>query len=542
MSLRTRNYREAEHQAALLDRVSSGAVTRARQTVAESKSDLNTILRAYLREELEADQGRREARPAGRTVIGLDPNRYQHPFEIDLEVEELQLADAREELANRDVRAVEAQVEELMARHGLPPEDRRRLALGVLEIQVRFWEEAIQRTKGLTSIWFEPDPSPLTRSTAAPPEPPALPLKPIASDLLEPCFTHRQQVNKMRHHMVGQERATLRRFIEVAGDKAIDTYGRGDVTNFLATMRRMPAVYGRSPADKFKTIAQLIAEADEKGAKRVTERTLKRHTSALSAFFSYAKDQGHITASQRQELVTEHRFTLRKAAREQRDAWTVDELKALFASPVWTGCHPVQRTRTGPSVIRDAKFWLPLLALFHGARLEEFADLYRRHIGQDGEVWFLRISAETRSLKNENAARRIPLHPELIHLGFLRYIQEIAPIPNDPLFPELEIRGKDNRRGTAMTRWFTNYRRQIGVYRENVGMHAIRHTAIPRPRNAITTHQQDRNVDFLMGHASGGGEGRSRYDKGPELKARAATLALLSFPEVDLAHLYVEDV
>jgi hypothetical protein len=41
----------------------------------------------------------------------------------------------------------------------------------------------------------------------------------------------------------------------------------------------------------------------------------------------------------------------------------------------------------------------------------------------------------------------------------------------------------------------------------------------------------------MMGHSlSGGGEGRIRYDKGLDLKAAAATLALLRHPEVDLSH------
>lgn len=48
-----------------------------------------------------------------------------------------------------------------------------------------------------------------------------------------------------------------------------------------------------------------------------------------------------------------------------------------------------------------------------------------------------------------------------------------------------------------------------------------------------------RHVEFMFGHAGGGGEGRARYDKGPGLKAAAETLALLRYPEVDLSHLYI---
>lgn len=537
MSLRTRNFREAEHLAALLDRVFGSALMRAKLDMPHSSADLNAILRGYLREELDADLRRREERPAGRTVFGGDP--YQDPVETDLDLEQTKLSESREDLANRDIRAVEDHVVELIARHGLPETDRRRLALGLLEVQVRFWEEAIKRTRGQTPMWFNPDPVvPFAAPTEVPPTPPS---KPLASMLVERSLQHRQEVKRTKEHMIGQERGTLIRFIEVAGDKPVDAYGRSDVSKFLATMRRLPANYGKSPKDKQRTVAELISQADAGGAPRLKEPTLRRHISALSVFFGFARDEGHISAVQRQELVDDHSFTAKGAARTQRDAWTEEELRSLFGSPVWTGCDRRQRSKAGPHVIRDAKFWLPLLGLFHGARLEELADLYRRDVAHEHGIWTLSINEDGRTLKNSNAARSIPLHPELLRMGFLKYVSQAAPHSDDPLFPDLEPQGPDRKRGPRFTRWFGHYRRQIGIYREEVGMHAFRHTAITRLRDFIQTAQQDRHVDFLMGHARGGGEGRDRYDKGPGLLAVAGTHALLSFPELDLSHLYVDD-
>ena len=93
----------------------------------------------------------------------------------------------------------------------------------------------------------------------------------------------------------------------------------------------------------------------------------------------------------------------------------------LVGSPVWTGCNHHFRTQAGPRIISDAKFWLPLLALYHGARLEEFADLYGRDFGRDDGTWFIHIresedrrrkkrlpdgrKVEGRRLKNDNAQR-----------------------------------------------------------------------------------------------------------------------------------------
>jgi integrase len=501
---------------------------RALKAAEATGADLGAILRDYLREALERDLS---GETNGSVPMSLWP----------LGMLEMGLADARDALAARDPKNLASRVDTLMARHRLPESARDRLGVGVLEAEVKLHEEIIRRARGeVPLVLTEEAPSPALplRGPPASPAPKNKP-KPLASTLIEPHFTKRSKTAGVSGQTINQERTTLRMFLEVAGDLPVDTYDRGHISAFLDTMRRMPATYGRSPKDKDRTVADLIAEADQKDAPRLSEKTVKRHLSAVSTFWETVRDAGHISTAQRQDLVSEHRFRVAKAARVQRDAWTPEELKTLFSSPVWTGCHPYFRTEAGPEVIRDAKFWLPLLALFHGARLEEFADMRRRDLDQDDGTWRLHITSAERRLKNANAERIIPLHPELVRLGFQQYAASAAPNAEDPLFPDLEPQGPDRKRGPRITRWFVNYRRAVGVYREDVGMHAFRHTAITQLRNAIQSGQHDRHVDFLMGHARGGGEGRERYDKGPGLKALAETLGLLSYPELDLSRLYV---
>jgi hypothetical protein len=97
--------------------------------------------------------------------------------------------------------------------------------------------------------------------------------------------------------------------------------------------------------------------------------------------------------------------------------WSGDELRRLFTSPVWTGSHPFYRAERGDKIIRDALFWLPLLGLFHGNRLEEFAQLRREDVKEAEGAPYLRITDEDgRQLKNERSRRDVPLHPELIRL------------------------------------------------------------------------------------------------------------------------------
>jgi integrase len=523
-----------------MDRAFDGALARARTAVTAGSGDLNAVLRAYLKESLEKHLTTTIS-PSGAVPMGLRP----------LGMLEMEAADTRDALAARDYRHFNQEVDDLLERHGLPTDLRDNLGIGVMEAQLQVIQEAIRRAKGEVPLVFPAEtPTPATQPQPAAPDaaptspaPQPTPSTPLASSLVEPYFRHRLEHDGVSHHDMNQERSTLRRFMEVCEDRPVDRYGRGDMTRFMDTLRRLPTNYGKSPKDKDRTLADIIAQADAEGAERIAERTVKRHLSALTVFFRYAVDRGHLTNSQREELAGGHRFKAsRKSAKAQRDAWTSEELTALFASPAWTGCASAHfRSKPGPNIIRDSKYWLPLLALFHGARLEELADLYGRDVRQVEGIWTLHITETLekpeggrRRLKTSHAERLIPLHPELQRLGFLTYVQETALGGDDPVFPDLEPQGNDRRRGPRMTRWFQHYRRQVGLYREGVAHHSFRHTAITRLTEAITDFQQVRHRDYLMGHSAGGGEGSVRYDKGPELTAVAETLRLLKFPEVQL--------
>ena len=359
---------------------------------------------------------------------------------------------------------------------------------------------------------------------------------PKLSTYVEPFFVWRRDIANVGHQVMGQERSTLARFTERCGDKPINRYARSDVVNFIETLRKLPKSYGKSPKDKETALEEFIKRATESKADRLTDKTVKRHLSLLSQFFRFVVDKGGLTVSERSELVEKHRFRISDVAdNEQREAWSMADLKILFNSEVWSVDRP-----------RDAKFWLPLLALFHGARVEEFADLCRADVffETESKLNAIRIIAyETedgrqRTLKTRSSRRTIPVHPEIIQLGFLDYVDAVAKSSAAPLFPDLAPQGADGKRGPRLTRWFVSYRRKLGIYREGVGMHAFRHLLATTLNNKITDVRQKRSLDYITGHAAQGSEGSVRYDKGPGLRLVYETLALLEYPELDFRRLY----
>jgi integrase len=110
----------------------------------------------------------------------------------------------------------------------------------------------------------------------------------------------------------------------------------------------------------------------------------------------------------------------------KRKPFDVDALTKVLGSPIYSeGKRPVGGAG-------EAAYWLPLLALFTGARLEELGQLAPEDVREeayedvDGEkvsVWVISITdeGEGQGLKNEGSRRRIPVHSELIRLGFIEF-------------------------------------------------------------------------------------------------------------------------
>ncbi len=93
-------------------------------------------------------------------------------------------------------------------------------------------------------------------------------------------------------------------------------------------------------------------------------------------------------------------------------------------------------------------FWLPLLALYTGARRNELCQLEASDIVQHQGVWCLRITTDSeadgteklnlKSLKTDGAERLVPLHPHLVtKCGFLDFVKRNRQNPNGRLFAEL---------------------------------------------------------------------------------------------------------
>jgi integrase len=284
----------------------------------------------------------------------------------------------------------------------------------------------------------------------------------------------------------GMKRA-LDYFMKFAGDMRVGEVSRKDITAFADKLREPGGV-----TDAGSSIAN-------------TNTIL----SLLSALFGFAVRRNLIDSNP----ASSSRLRDPRRARERRREFDAPALKAIFESPVYS---KGERPEGGAG---EAAYWVPLLALYTGARINELCQLHPDNVAQEAYVdaagnehtaWVIRIEddkAKGQALKTEGSERRIPVHPDLIGLGFISYAQGQAGKPL--LFPMMKTGAKDGKISGNWGRWWGRYlRKTCGVTDERMTFHSFRHTfkhlarqsLIPADvHNALTGHETRASADAYGG-------------------------------------------
>ena len=365
-------------------------------------------------------------------------------------------------------------------------DDYQALARELLQRQIAAVKE------GLLELWRssigtpEPPPRQLVVQTAKPEE---------ASELREeagkrplelfPAFKRDSEGRRGRSMLTTVETA-LRLLEEVTGSKGVAEIARKDVAVFHDLVSECPAKHRA----RLKT--KTMREAIEKNKARPSpfpgnsRATVAKHLSALNSFFKWAVSRHYAILNPAAGVVVEggHRNGTR------RESFTADELKALFA------LKPFQ----APLEARDHRFWVPYLALYTGARLAELCQLEVTDIRQrDGLAWIeINGTGEEKSVKSAAARRIVPLHADLLALGFLAYWRARKTAGDSKLFPKAP-RGAEGRNPyNPVSQWFTRTLEAAGIRRTGLSFHSFRHTwnetarqcSIPRDmREALLGHE-----------------------------------------------------
>ena len=333
----------------------------------------------------------------------------------------------------------------------------------------------------------------------------------------------------------------VRRLTETLGDKPVNYVTKVEIQEFMDLVARYPGRKRTAVLEKLPMRA-LITKFEADNAKRIARgeqpiETLKEKSVGVwfanfNRMFEYAVAFDHIP---RNPFAGLQKHTVKGMASVSRRAFSEDEIKAIFMTPLFQGFAGSgavgYRDKPGSTVTKDAKYWLPILSLFHAGRLNEFAALRLANfkITEAGNRYFdLTVDVK---VKNQTAERYVPLHPHLISLGFCDYVQELRDKSAVWLFPDLNHDTKHGP-GHAFSKWWGSWSDKHGLSDPSIVYHSWRHTWKRRARE--TEGLKEEMHDVISGHKAPNrnvSDVARGYGAGAAIDALARDMGKISFPE-----------
>lgn len=275
-------------------------------------------------------------------------------------------------------------------------------------------------------------------------------------------------------------RRASEQFIEVCGDLLIDNYTEEHAWKF------------RNWLDTTK---------DEKRGEPLAGKTKNNKLSANRSIMKFAIIKRYRKSDPFRDVAW---YPKNENQKKRRRLLTKDELQALFVDGE-----------------REAgyRYWAPLMCLFSGMRREEAIQLRVSDVSENFGVWHFVIQpGEDQSVKSDEA-RVVPVHKELVRLGFLDYLKGARRSGREWLFDPRPT-------GNAFGQWWGRYMDDCGVSDPNVDLHAV--------RGAFITYASQLGVptEFRMnmvGHSRPGVHNTYIYE-GPPLTELRDAINRVIFP------------
>ena len=306
----------------------------------------------------------------------------------------------------------------------------------------------------------------------------------------------KEYINEQSHTVTEKTlleyKSALNLIVEIVGDIPMDQLSHSELRKYKSTLQKLPPNKNKIKKYRDLTIQQII---DLELKKTLSIQTVNKNIIRASQLLDWAKRQGYVKDNYANGLQIKNK----KSDQDQRKEFSADDLENIFNPSRY-----LERTAE-----KNYQYWCPIIAQLSGARLNEIAQLYISDIKQVKGTWVFDINKNTpdKRLKNKAAKRLIPIHADIIGLGFLNYVEELKKKKEVRVFPELK-HSRDGY-GKSLSRWFSDFRKAIGINDPQKVFHSFRHTFINKLKQELV---DSICLAEVVGHSLKG-ETLARYGK-----------------------------
>src|SRR5439155_1689851 len=202
------------------------------------------------------------------------------------------------------------------------------------------------------------------------------------------------------------------------------------------------------------THKEITHAGNERRLPNMKKNTQEMYIRGIKMLFDWAEREEYIQRSPARDIKALGSDT---PAKDARDPFTSEELKLIFSAPLYSGCQSDKEGYAipGPERPRGTRFWIPLIALHSGMRLNEICQLRVTDFKQSpkGNYYFDVNDEDGKRVKNRPSKRRVPVHSVLLKLGILDFVRERANSGSQGIFKDIRM-SNHGYYSERMSRWF----------------------------------------------------------------------------------------
>ena len=172
-------------------------------------------------------------------------------------------------------------------------------------------------------------------------------------------------------------------------------------------------------ADIIESINNLEEKTkNNKGAEKLSIRTRTNYLIVFKNFMEWCYREGYVSNDYSSNIIIPTKKVIQKIGVVEKVPFDKKDLLKFFNPDVFL------------KKIRDRKknwrFYIPLIAMTTGARINEICQLRINDIKKEKNIWYydLNDEEETKSLKTIKSKRKVPIHSIVLGQGFLEFVKK----------------------------------------------------------------------------------------------------------------------
>ncbi|MEM8563242.1 MAG: site-specific integrase [Pseudomonadota bacterium] len=330
------------------------------------------------------------------------------------------------------------------------------------------------------------------------------PSGPPISEVVNEFLEDRSAGRKLAKTTKDGYRQHVQAFIDVLGDRRVDTVTYDDAKELRDTLLKLPKNRKKIRAYRDKAVSEILA-MDIPEVERLQSKTVGEIIGHIKTIFTWLKQTGKLTQNPFEALKV-------AVTSQSYPPYEPDDLELIFSSPLYTPGSRYVSIKTTTAGL----WWLPLILLYSGARPSEIVQMRLEDVSTIDGVLCMSVVDDPdkgQQVKTEAGRRTFPVHPELIRVGFEEYLEMLRRAGAERVLEGVNV-GKRKAAALAGKWWNERYRDKHfpDFEKQRKVLYSFRHMFVTHALNVADIPLQ--YVQQIVGHEKSQFGATRHYDKG----------------------------